>query len=153
MTNKQKVIIDRMWRQLTNQYHTSYIGFMKDKYENYYYLSGTMIIKTTEKYGNEASSLFDNAVTLMDADTSSYKKASLNLDELKAWKKEHKKNKYEPYIINDEIGVNIAYLIDAIEFTKSNTVFYNKPNKAMYIYGQTSSALILPIRLNRGNNI
>lgn len=153
MTNKQKVIIDRMWRQFENKNsRMDYIGFNKDDSGNYYYFSETMIIKTNEEYGNEAVQ-FDYAIKLINTDTSSYKKASLNLDELKAWKKGHKKNKYEPYIINDEIGVNIAYLIDAIEFTKSNTVFYNKPNKAMYIYGQTSSALILPIRLNRGNHI
>lgn len=149
MIKKQETIINRLWRRLDECGRVAYKGFNKDESGEYYYFSDHMVIKTSEQYGAEAKS-FPTVIKLMSQDTSSYKSATLNLDDLKAWKKELPKDKKDyPYIINDEIGVNISYLIDAVEFTRSNVVYYDKPNQSMYIYGKTASAAIMPIRLNR----
>lgn len=149
MIKKQEAIINRLWRRLDKCGQSSYKGFNKDESGEYYYFSDHMVIKTSEQYGEETIA-FPIDIKLMNQDTSSYKSATLNLDDLKVWKKELPKDKKGcPYIINDEIGVNISYLIDAVEFTRSNVVYYDKPNQAMYVYGETASAAIMPVRLNR----
>lgn len=126
------------------------------------YTDGHRIFGTVDDFGyNKAVKPFEVSKFL---DTIPENEIELNENELKIYAAEHKKNK-KPYAIeynNNYVGFDPQYIIDAINWTKSNKIFiHNKFNydkcytSPMFLFNEdkTRFVIVLPVNVKEGEKL
>lgn len=125
------------------------------------YIDGYRILGTVDDFGyNKADKPFKVNTFLDDIPEN---EIELNGNELKIYATEHKKTN-KPYAVkynNNYVGLNPQYIIDAINWTKSNKIYiHNKFNNKCYTSpiflfneDKTRFAIVLPVKVEEGEKL